>query len=132
MIMRQRLLLALLVAGLLSAGVVRAADPKAEKITKVKVTVDHKEIPYDLSKKEDVEAVKAHLESGKLEKLVVHKDVNLMELRWDTALWTIVVFLLLFLILKKLAWGPMLEGLQKREDNIQAALVEAKEARAEA
>src|SRR5437773_1376298 len=39
----------------------------------------------------------------------------------DLTIWTIVVFLLLVLILGKYAWGPMLEGLQKREDAIHAA-----------
>jgi F-type H+-transporting ATPase subunit b len=42
------------------------------------------------------------------------------------------VFILLFLILTKLAWKPMLEGLQKREANIHGALEEAQKARADA
>jgi F-type H+-transporting ATPase subunit b len=35
-------------------------------------------------------------------------------------------------LLKRFAWGPMLEGLVKREENIRAALDEAKAARDEA
>src|SRR5262249_36194547 len=50
----------------------------------------------------------------------------------DLALWTVVVFLLLLFVLKKYAWKPMLEGLQKREENIRAALEEAQRARDEA
>lgn len=50
----------------------------------------------------------------------------------DLTIWTWVVFLLLFLILKKFAWGPMLEGLKTREANIHHAMDEARKAREEA
>jgi F-type H+-transporting ATPase subunit b len=50
----------------------------------------------------------------------------------DLAVWTIVVFLLLLWVLSKYAWKPMLEGLQRREQNIRAALEEAQRAREEA
>jgi F-type H+-transporting ATPase subunit b len=49
----------------------------------------------------------------------------------DLAIWTVVVFLVLLFLLKKFAWGPMLEGLRKREDTIRSAVEEAKIARAE-
>src|SRR5262249_18190411 len=52
--------------------------------------------------------------------------------RIDLGIWTIVVFLILFFLLKKYAWGPMLTGLQKREENISTALEEAQKARDEA
>jgi F-type H+-transporting ATPase subunit b len=47
-------------------------------------------------------------------------------------IWTIVVFVILLVVLKKYAWGPILEGLQKREQTIQTALEEAQKAREEA
>ncbi|MBI3409278.1 MAG: F0F1 ATP synthase subunit B [Planctomycetes bacterium] len=47
------------------------------------------------------------------------------------AIATIVVFLGLLLVLRKLAWGPMLEGLKKREESILSAVEEAKKAREE-
>jgi F-type H+-transporting ATPase subunit b len=50
----------------------------------------------------------------------------------DLAIWTVVVFLVLLLVLRKFAWGPMLAGLKRREDNIRAALAEAEAARGEA
>ncbi len=50
----------------------------------------------------------------------------------DLTIWTWVVFLLLFFILKKYAWGPMLEGLRRREENIRLAMEEARLAREEA
>jgi F-type H+-transporting ATPase subunit b len=47
------------------------------------------------------------------------------EFRTDMAIWTFVVFIVLLLILTKFAWGPIVAGLQKREqgiaDNIAAA-----------
>ena len=56
---------------------------------------------------------------------------NPLEIRYDTAIWSIVVFVLLLLILRKTAWGPILEGLQKREESIRSAVEEAKKAREE-
>jgi F-type H+-transporting ATPase subunit b len=50
----------------------------------------------------------------------------------DLTIWTIIVFLLLLIVLRVLAWNPMLAALQKREDSIRAALEEADRARAEA
>jgi len=60
------------------------------------------------------------------------KPFNPLEIAADLAIWTTVVFLLLFFILKRFAWGPMLEGLRKREETIRAAVEEAQRARREA
>ena len=54
-----------------------------------------------------------------------------MEFRADTALWAIVVFGGLLLILRGKAWGPILEGLQKREEAIRSSLEDAKKTRDE-
>jgi F-type H+-transporting ATPase subunit b len=51
--------------------------------------------------------------------------------RYDLGIWTIVVFVVLLLVLKKYAWGPMLDGLHHREDSIRLAVEEAKRAHAE-
>jgi F-type H+-transporting ATPase subunit b len=51
--------------------------------------------------------------------------------RLDLAVWTIIIFVLLLLVLKKYAWGPMLDGLHQREETIRTAVEEAKHARAE-
>ncbi len=56
---------------------------------------------------------------------------NPMEFRADTALWSIVVFVGLLLILRGKAWGPILEGLKKREETIRSSLEEAKKTRDE-
>lgn len=48
---------------------------------------------------------------------------------FGNALWTVVIFLLLLWVLGKYAWGPVLEGLQSREQFIRESLEEAKENR---
>ena len=48
------------------------------------------------------------------------------------AIWTVVTFVVLMVVLKKLAWGPILETLDKREKAIQEALAQAEAARAAA
>jgi F-type H+-transporting ATPase subunit b len=46
--------------------------------------------------------------------------------------WTIVSFILLVLVLRRLAWKPILEALHKREESIRNTLDRAEQARAEA
>jgi len=50
----------------------------------------------------------------------------------ETTLWTIVVFLVLFGVLRAFAWKPILEGLDKREQTIARDKEEANKARQEA
>jgi F-type H+-transporting ATPase subunit b len=59
------------------------------------------------------------------------KPPNLFEPALDLGIWTLLVFFLLLFVLKKWAWGPILEGLRKREEHIKLAVEEAKLARAE-
>ncbi|CAN5230824.1 hypothetical protein BH10PLA2_BH10PLA2_37700 [soil metagenome] len=84
---------------------------------------------FDLSKPAELHALTDLLQKGEVEELKREKEPSIDELAglsWDLALWTVVVFLLLLFILKKVAWKPMLEGLQKREESIKSALEEAK------
>lgn len=46
--------------------------------------------------------------------------------------WTIVTFLAVLLILRKMAWKPLLHALTSREEQIRTSLLEAEEAHAEA
>ncbi len=46
-------------------------------------------------------------------------------------LWTVLTFLGLLFLLRKTAWGPIVDGLDRREENIRASLAEADEAREE-
>jgi F-type H+-transporting ATPase subunit b len=72
------------------------------------------------------------LQEGHVHHVKEHKPFNPLDLlAVDLGLWALVVFIILFLILKNAAWGPMLEGLQKREQTIRAAVDEAKDARKE-
>jgi F-type H+-transporting ATPase subunit b len=50
----------------------------------------------------------------------------------EVSLWTIVVFVLLLLVLRRFAWGPIMEGLNKREESIARDRHEADLARKEA
>ena len=45
------------------------------------------------------------------------------------AVWTLVIFVLVIVVLGKFAWTPLLEALQKREDFIRDSLEEAKDDR---
>jgi F-type H+-transporting ATPase subunit b len=45
------------------------------------------------------------------------------------AVWTLVIFVLVIVVLGKFAWGPLLGGLQQREEFIRRSLKEAKEDR---
>ena len=50
----------------------------------------------------------------------------------DLAIWTVVVFLLLLAILWKFAWGPIVQGLDKREKGIADQISQADESNREA
>jgi len=48
------------------------------------------------------------------------------------ALWTVLIFVIVLVVLGKFAWGPILGALQKREDFIRDSLAKAKSDRDEA
>lgn len=54
------------------------------------------------------------------------------EFKTDLAIWSFVVFLLLLLILWKFAWGPIVAGLEKREQGIADHIAAAEKANADA
>lgn len=45
--------------------------------------------------------------------------------------WTVVIFLAFFLIMRKMAWGPIMQGLRDREESIAESLSKAEQAREE-
>jgi F-type H+-transporting ATPase subunit b len=47
------------------------------------------------------------------------------DVKFDSAIYSFVVFMLLLLILGKFAWGPITEGLDKRERSIEDKIAEA-------
>jgi len=58
--------------------------------------------------------------------------MELVRLEWGLIFWTIITFLVLLFVLKKLAWKPILNMLEEREKNIQSSLDDAEKARDEA
>lgn len=58
-------------------------------------------------------------------------DGSLLDIRYDTAIFSIIVFVGLLVILRLYAWGPILQGLQKREETIRSSLEEAKKTRSD-
>lgn len=50
----------------------------------------------------------------------------------DLALWSLIVFVLFLFVLKKFAWTPMIEGLDKREAGILKAIADAEDNRRKA
>lgn len=62
-----------------------------------------------------------------------HSDPNPLTIDADLAFWTFAVFLVLFAVLAKFAWGPIAAALEKREhaisENIEAAKRTHEEAR---
>ena len=47
-------------------------------------------------------------------------------------IWTIITFIVLLVVLRKVAWKPLLTALEQREDTIRNSLEEAQQARREA
>ena len=56
----------------------------------------------------------------------------MLEINPGVAIWTIITFLILVVILKKVAWGPIIEALTRREESIRKALEDAQRAKEEA
>jgi F-type H+-transporting ATPase subunit b len=56
---------------------------------------------------------------------------NPMELQPSLALWTVVVFVCLLLLLSKFAWKPLVEALHHREEHLEHCLLQSEKARNE-
>ncbi|MBN2562190.1 MAG: F0F1 ATP synthase subunit B [Phycisphaerae bacterium] len=59
-------------------------------------------------------------------------EVSLFEGDFGNAVWTLLIFLLVLIVLGRFAWGPILKGLQNREKFIRDSLADAKNEREEA
>ena len=123
-----------LLALVLQANASLRAEEAAEKSHKFKaIHKDGTEKIYDLTKESERQQLAEKVSKGEIEELAREEEQpNILALRWDLGLWTLVVFILLFFVLRKLAWKPMLEGLQKREETIRSAVEDAQQARDEA
>ena len=56
----------------------------------------------------------------------------MLEVHGGLLAWTVLTFVLLLVVLKKVAWGPILDALDARENEIKDALSAAEKAREEA
>ena len=59
-------------------------------------------------------------------------NTNPLEFKTDLAIWTAVVFLIVLSLLWKFAWGPIAEGLDKREQRIADEISAAEKSNADA
>ena len=57
---------------------------------------------------------------------------NILEPQAPLAIWTVVVFGILLLILGRYAWGPLMKALHDREEHLEHTLLETEKARNEA
>ncbi len=92
----------------------------------------HEERKFDLSKEAEKKELMELLAKGAADEVVQVKEPDLLAIKGDLGVWSIIVFLLLFYVLSKYAWPLILEGLQKREANIHNAFAEAERTRKEA
>ena len=58
-------------------------------------------------------------------------DFNVLKPDFGLIFWTVVIFLVLYAVLAKLAWKPIQKALRRRDEEIQDSIDEAKRARAE-
>jgi len=56
----------------------------------------------------------------------------MLEINWSVSIWTAINFIILLLILKKYAWGPIVDSLEKRKEHISESIEMAARARREA
>jgi F-type H+-transporting ATPase subunit b len=63
---------------------------------------------------------------------VLLEGINLLEVNPGLIIWVIVTFIVLLVVLKKVAWKPILGALDQREASIKESLEKAEKAREEA
>jgi F-type H+-transporting ATPase subunit b len=77
------------------------------------------------------EGVKA-LEHDLLDKTDAQGGPNIMQVQSPLAIWTVVVFVCLLLVLGKFAWKPLMTALHERESHLEHVLLDSEKARDEA
>jgi F-type H+-transporting ATPase subunit b len=55
----------------------------------------------------------------------------MLSVNWGTVIWTTIAFLSVLFLLKKMAWGPILQSLKERTESIENALLSAERAKEE-
>ncbi|TRZ51154.1 ATP synthase F0 subunit B [bacterium] len=62
----------------------------------------------------------------------VHEKPSLLSVNPGLIIWTIVIFVLLLILLRKIAWGPLIKALNTREETIKSAMENAEKQNREA
>lgn len=111
----------------LAAQELAAQEPEAENNTPAEATEsgDTPEEPdhEDTHAKTDGDA-KADPEHGD----EAHGETGLpLTFKSDLALWSLITFVVFILVMKKMAWGPLIAGLDQRESGIRSAIADAEE-----
>lgn len=94
------------------------ADEAAASVSKAEMPVESASADHPATSSSESHAEGEHAENGPP-----------MSFTADLALWSLIVFVLFLFILKKFAWLPMIEGLDKRESGIRKAISDAEDAR---
>ncbi|MBZ0267711.1 F0F1 ATP synthase subunit B [bacterium] len=61
-----------------------------------------------------------------------HASPNLFSVEPGLLIWTIITFVVVLVVLRLVAWKPLIESLAERQRNIEGAIAEAKQVKAEA
>lgn len=61
-----------------------------------------------------------------------HEEGAPLGFKADLALWSLVTFSIFLWVLKRFAWGPLIEGLDRRESHVKQNIVDAEESRLKA
>ena len=64
--------------------------------------------------------------------LLLEEKINLIEVNPGLVIWTVITFIILMIVLKKVAWKPILTALGQRETAIRESLEKAEKAQEEA
>lgn len=61
-----------------------------------------------------------------------HEKPSLLSINPGLIIWTIIIFIILLLLLKKIAWGPLVKALNNREESIKSSIENAEKQNQEA
>jgi F-type H+-transporting ATPase subunit b len=61
-----------------------------------------------------------------------HEKPSLLSINPGLIIWTIIIFVILVFLLKKIAWGPLIKTLNNREDSIKSSIENAEKQNKEA
>ena len=76
-----------------------------------------------------VAAAEVHAEAGSHSEAGSHEKRPVIEWHRDLAVWSLVTFVVYILVLKKAAWGPLIQGLDTRESRMKQQIADAEAAR---